>query len=147
MVWVATVFLAGPLADIAGLPRLASSPVLVAVGLALALAGVGIVFVAQRSMGDSLRIGVDPSERTTLVDRGIFGLVRNPIYTAMIVYAAGTTGLVPNVVSITALAFFVVTMEFQVRRVEEPYLRGVHGEQYAAYLSRVGRFMPGVGRA
>jgi hypothetical protein len=34
-------------------------------------------------MGDSWRIGVDPSETTTLVRTGVFGWVRNPIFTAV----------------------------------------------------------------
>ena len=36
-------------------------------------------------MGESWRIGVDPSETTTLVRTGVFGWVRNPIFTAMLV--------------------------------------------------------------
>jgi protein-S-isoprenylcysteine O-methyltransferase Ste14 len=34
----------------------------------------------------------------------------------------------------------------QVRAVEEPYLLSVHGDAYATYAARVGRFVPGVGR-
>lgn len=147
MAWVATVFLAGPLADIGGLNRLTSSPALVVAGVALVLAGLTTVFLAQRTMGDSLRIGIDPSEQTALVNRGIFALVRNPIYSAMILYAAGTAALVPNILSFSVLACFVTTMEYQVRLVEEPYLRRTHGDSYAEYLARVGRFVPGVGRA
>jgi hypothetical protein len=33
-----------------------------------------------------------------------------------------------------------------VRGVEEPYLLSVHGETYARYVERVGRFAPRVGR-
>jgi protein-S-isoprenylcysteine O-methyltransferase Ste14 len=31
--------------------------------------------------------------------------------------------------------------------VEEPYLRTTHGPAYADYASRVGRFIPGIGKA
>jgi len=145
MLWVAAVFLAGPLADLSGLSRLSASPVLVAVGIGFAIAGFVTVRWAQRSMGDSLRIGVDPNERTGLVTKGIFDLVRNPIYSAMILYAAGTAALVPNAASIAALVAFVISMEYQVRRVEEPHLTNVHGDEYLSYAARVGRFVPGVG--
>jgi protein-S-isoprenylcysteine O-methyltransferase Ste14 len=37
-------------------------------------------------------------------------------------------------------------MQVQVRAVEEPYLSLAHGEAYARYAARVGRFLPGVGR-
>lgn len=147
MMWVGMVFLAGPIADLSGLPRLAASSVLVAVGIVLATIGIAIVQWAQRSMGDSLRIGVDPDERTGLVTLGIFRWVRNPIYSAMIAYSAGTAALVPNVASLAALGVFVVSMEYQVRMVEEPYLTKVHGAGYLSYATRVGRFVPGIGSA
>ena len=37
-------------------------------------------------------------------------------------------------------------LELQVRSVEEPYLLRTHGDAYRAYASRVGRFVPGIGR-
>jgi protein-S-isoprenylcysteine O-methyltransferase Ste14 len=37
-------------------------------------------------------------------------------------------------------------LELQTRAVEEPYLLRTHGEAYAAYAARVGRFVPGLGR-
>jgi protein-S-isoprenylcysteine O-methyltransferase Ste14 len=37
-------------------------------------------------------------------------------------------------------------VELQVRAVEEPYLRLVHGEAYAIYAANTGRFVPGIGR-
>ena len=39
-----------------------------------------------------------------------------------------------------------VTIELQVRVVEEPYLQSTHGRRYIDYAGRVGRFIPGVGR-
>ncbi len=38
-----------------------------------------------------------------------------------------------------------LALELQTRLIEEPYLSGVHGEQYALYAARVGRFLPRVG--
>ena len=48
--------------------------------------------------------------------------------------------------SAAALIAFATAMEIQVRLVEEPYLQQVHGEDYARYASRTGRFVPGIGR-
>ena len=53
-------------------------------GIALAVAGIAATVYAQVDMGDSWRIGVDPTETTTLVRQGVFGMVRNPIFTAML---------------------------------------------------------------
>ena len=38
------------------------------------------------------------------------------------------------------------TVKVHVRVVEEPYLSRTHGDAYREYASRVGRFVPGVGR-
>jgi protein-S-isoprenylcysteine O-methyltransferase Ste14 len=96
-------------------------------------------------MGASWRIGVDPGERTALVTQGIFGRVRNPIFSAMLLAAVGLVLLVPNVLSAVALVLLIVGLELQVRLVEEPYLTQVHGEPYRRYLASAGRFVPGVG--
>jgi protein-S-isoprenylcysteine O-methyltransferase Ste14 len=51
------------------------------VGVALAALGIAGTLWAQLAMGDSWRIGVEKTERTDLVIGGLFGLVRNPIFT------------------------------------------------------------------
>lgn len=115
-------------------------------GVAVASIGVAATLAAQLSMGDSWRIGVDETERTTLVTGGAFELVRNPIFSAMLLTAIGLALMVPNVLSVVGVAALVVALELQVRWVEEPYLGAVHGQIYAAYRRRVGRFIPRVGR-
>lgn len=117
-----------------------------AVGTVLAVAGIGATFYAQLAMGSSWRIGQDADERTSLVTGGPFGLVRNPIYAAMLPTVLGLALLVPSWLALAALAGLALALELQVRVVEEPHLLRAHGEEYAAYAGRVGRFVPGVGR-
>src|SRR5690606_10026175 len=74
---------AAPVAELAGLAPLFDSTALRAVGAAVAVAGIGLTFASQVSMGDQWRIGVDPDERTTLVTNGAFAVVRNPIFGCM----------------------------------------------------------------
>jgi protein-S-isoprenylcysteine O-methyltransferase Ste14 len=116
-----------------------------ALGVVLAVAGIALTFGAQLAMGDAWRVGVDPEERTQLVTDGPFGLVRNPIYSAMTPTIAGLALMVPTVLAIAGLICLVVALELQVRMVEEPHLRRAHGDAYVAYGSRVGRFVPGLG--
>jgi protein-S-isoprenylcysteine O-methyltransferase Ste14 len=138
-----------PLLDATGtldpLPALYHPPIQV-IGTVVALIGFFGVFAAQQAMGNSWRIGVDAEERTTLVTTGVFGLVRNPVFTAIITAMAGISAMTPTWAQLLALAAVIAGIELQVRVVEEPYLRATHGTAYAEYIRRTGRFLPGLGR-
>src|SRR5262249_25649740 len=114
-------------------------------GIGVATVGIAATVYAQLEMGDSWRIGVDEQETTTLVHTGVFGPVRNPIYTAMFTFGLGIALVTPNLVACTGFMLLVATIELQVRRVEEPYLLRTHGDAYRAYTAGVGRFIPGIG--
>jgi hypothetical protein len=79
-------------------------------------------------------------------DSGFMGLGGRPGSVEWVAWitAIGLVAMVPNVVALVGL---LVGVELQVRGVEERYLTQVHGEAYADYLRRVGRFIPGLGRA
>jgi protein-S-isoprenylcysteine O-methyltransferase Ste14 len=117
-------------------------PAAAGVGLVLAAMGIGLTFWAQLAMGASWRLGVDPGERTALVTSGPFAVVRNPIFSTMALTALGLTLMAPTIAGVVALAAVVVALELQVRAVEEPYLRRVHGPAFATYAARTGRFVP-----
>lgn len=117
-----------------------------AAGGGLFFGGLVTTVLAQAAMGDSWRIGVDRDERTELVTDGPFAYVRNPIFAGMIPAALGIALLVPSVVAILAVILLVAALQIQTRLVEEPYLLDAHGDAYAGYARRVGRFLPGVGR-
>lgn len=154
--WVATALfvvglvalVAAPIADISGLARFGAlqGPIAAVGGAALAVVGIGLCLWAQLAMGPSWRIGVDSAEVTELVTAGPFARVRNPIFSAMLLAVAGFFLLIPNVVALVAVAALLVGLEAQVRCVEEPYLRRVHGPAYDGYARQAGRFLPGVGR-
>jgi protein-S-isoprenylcysteine O-methyltransferase Ste14 len=138
---------AAPAADAAGTARwsVLDHPAPAVAGAVLAAAGIAVCIAAQLTMGDSWRIGVDSSERTALVTTGVFGRVRNPIFSAMVVAGAGIALLLPNWWALAGLVALVGGLELQVRYVEEPYLGRVHGAAYREYAARTGRFVPGVG--
>jgi protein-S-isoprenylcysteine O-methyltransferase Ste14 len=138
--------LAGPILAVTGVV-VADPPVALQIaGLVLALIGFAATLAGQVGMGSSWRVGVDPDERTTLVTTGVFAVVRNPVFSAMVAAQAGIALMVPTWVSVLGLVSLVVAVELQVRSVEEPYLVAVHGPAYAAYAARAGRFVPGIGR-
>lgn len=127
-------------------PAALTHPAIPATGLALALAGLVVVLAAQSAMGTSWRIGVDDTERTELVTSGLFGWIRNPIFTGMAAVSAGDLLMVPTLVAALALISLVTAVQIQVRLVEEPYLHRVHGPGYARYAAGAGRFLPAIGR-
>lgn len=138
-----------PIGALLGWPPAAlliESPALHLTGGALAVLGTLGALASQLSMGESWRVGVDESEKTTLVTAGLFGIVRNPIFSFMLLSVAGLVLLVPSALALAAAALTVAGIEVQVRRVEEPYLRNTHGESYERYAARVGRFVPKLGR-
>lgn len=126
---------------------IATTPSLHLLGAAFVLLGLVGALAAQLSMGDSWRVGVDETEETDLVTAGLFAWVRNPIFTFVCLSVLGLLLLVPNPLAIVATTLTVLGVELQVRAVEEPYLRRTHGSDYERYASRVGRFVPGIGRS
>jgi len=116
------------------------------IGLAFSIVSMVVIVVAQSQMGAAWRVGVDPRERTTLATHGVFGVVRNPIFTAVMIATAGLALTVPNPVSIAAVVCVLLGLEIQVRWIEEPYLSRIHGTSYRSYARSVGRFLPGIGR-
>ena len=140
--------LAAPLLDLAGVLKPGATldrSVGHALGFVLFFAGLVGTLLAQAMMGSSWRVGVDEDERTELITTGPFALVRNPIFSAMILVFLGLALLVPNVAALSGFVALVVAIEIQVRLVEEPYLLRTHDERYVDYASRVGRFVPVVG--
>ena len=121
-------------------------------GLLMAIAGIALTLRSQLDMGASWRIGVHVGEAAPLVTRGIFAVVRNPIFSCVLLTFAGLFLLVPNVLGLTGWIVLACALEFQVRCVEEPHLERVHGPTYRGLRHAYGalrsgpRALPGVGR-
>ena len=138
--------LAAPVLDMSGASRLVHGTWITAAGVVVAALGMLATVWAQFAMGESWRIGVDAEERTDLVTAGPFRWVRNPIYTSMLLFAAGIALVVPNVAALVTLAIVAAALEYHVRAIEEPYLERTHGGAYRRYAASAGRFVPGFGR-
>ncbi|MGR7028206.1 methyltransferase family protein [Geodermatophilus sp. URMC 62] len=152
--WAGVSFIAALVLELAALILAAAGAVapmqgitaVAAFGVVLALVGFVATLAAQTGMGASWRIGVKETERTELVTTGVFALVRNPIFTAMVLAQLGLTLMVPTWLSVIALVALMTAVELQVRLIEEPYLLATHGGDYQRYAARTGRFVLGIGR-
>lgn len=108
-------------------------------GLAIIHLALSWNIVALVQMSNSWRVGIDHSAKTELKTNGLFSVSRNPVFLGMLITLAGVFLIFPN--AITLLVFVASTLLFQVQvRLEEEYLKGVHGEPYIKYCLKVGRW-------
>lgn len=112
-------------------------------GLALGTLGLALCAVAQRTMGESWRVGIDVEHRTALVTGGLYRWVRNPTYTGLFMVHAALWLIWPTWAVISHGVIFFVLMEMQVR-CEEEFLERLHGEAYLDYKASTKRYVPGV---
>jgi protein-S-isoprenylcysteine O-methyltransferase Ste14 len=109
-------------------------------GWLLLLAALAWMLLAQAQMGLSWRIGIDTERHTALVQAGLFGVSRNPIFLAMRASLLGLFLVLPSAATLALLVAGEILMQVQVR-LEEQHLLGLHGEAYRAYCARVRRWL------
>jgi protein-S-isoprenylcysteine O-methyltransferase Ste14 len=114
-------------------------------GPILMFGGIALFAAAQLNLGNSWRIGVDEHAKPGLVTSGLYSFCRHPIFLGLLTTLAGYAALLPTPLSIALVLFAYVGFRSQVA-VEEDYLLRTYGEDYRAYASCVGRFVPGLGR-
>jgi protein-S-isoprenylcysteine O-methyltransferase Ste14 len=112
-----------------------------AVGVPLVLAGAALLGAGSRQLGRQLTPLPRPRADSVLVQDGVYGVVRHPIYSGLICLLLGgalaTGRLARLAVALAAVGFF----DAKARR-EEAWLVERFAE-YAAYRSRVPKLVPG----
>lgn len=91
-------------------------------------------------MGASWRIGIDTTNKAQLVETGVFGISRNPIFLGIMVTLAGLFLVIPNAITLLIFVLGVILINIQVR-LEEEYLKTTHGDEYITYTQRVRRWL------
>jgi protein-S-isoprenylcysteine O-methyltransferase Ste14 len=128
-----------------GLPDLAlREPVFAALRWAAALVAVTALGGTVRCwlrMGGDWRMDVGLERKTDLITDGLFARVRHPIYAFSILLMLCSVAIVPTSPMMLIAAVHIVLMNLKARN-EERHLSAVHGEAYARYLRRTGRFFP-----
>lgn len=111
-----------------------------AAGWLLLLVSLAWMLLAQSQMGGSWRIGIDTAQRTDLVQHGLFGLSRNPIFLAMRASMLGLLLVYPAATTLALLVAAELLIQVQVR-LEEQHLLALHGDAYRGYCARVRRWL------
>ncbi len=92
-------------------------------------------------MGKNWRMGVVPNQGTELVTDGLYARIRHPIYAFSVLLMLCSVVIVPTILMMTIAIIHVVLMILKARH-EERFLLSTHGERYAEYCRRTGRFFP-----
>ena len=98
------------------------------VGWVVMIAGTLISVVSQIQMGASWRIGID-EQRTSLVTNGMFSLVRNPVFSGMLLTMAGLVLVTPSPWTVMGYITTLALLCIQVR-LEESHLIQTHTDRY-----------------
>jgi protein-S-isoprenylcysteine O-methyltransferase Ste14 len=111
------------------------------IGLLVAISGLGLCYLAQQTMGNAWRVGIDSEHKSNLVTHGIFRLIRNPTYSGLLIMCLGIVLILPTFSIVTWVLLFFLMIEFQVR-LEEEYLLELHKNEYRDYLTCTKRYIP-----
>jgi protein-S-isoprenylcysteine O-methyltransferase Ste14 len=112
------------------------------VGLGLVVAGLVIGIVGVRDLGPSLTPVPRPKDGAALVQKGIYGWVRHPLYLGLVLGALGWALFSASLLGVAFTVALAVFLDLKARR-EEVWLRERY-PLYAHYARRVRRFVPGV---
>lgn len=110
------------------------------VGWILLHLSLSLIVIAQHQMRQSWRIGFDASERTQLIETGLFRYSRNPIFVGILLVMLGLFLVLSNALTLLALVLTWVVLQVQAR-MEEAYLRKVQGVEYERYCQKVRRWL------
>ena len=142
-----TILLAGIVlvpSRIEGLPVLADSLVALAtiLGPILVIAGLVVLGLGSLNLGPNMTVFPRPRENGTLVQTGIYGLVRHPIYSGLLLTTLGWSiyrASLPSLLLTLVLGILLDRKAYQ----EELWLQEKYPE-YAVYRTRVHKLIPWV---
>lgn len=110
--------------------------------IGLILIHISLIWIAfaQYQMSNSWRIGIDESNKTELVTKGVFSISRNPIFLGMIISILGLFMIVPTALSFCLLITTYFIIQIQIR-LEEDFLEKQHRQEYINYKLKTKRLI------
>lgn len=112
-----------------------------AIGALLFFAAAAILIAALREFHVS-REHPSPYKPThKILDRGVYGRTRNPIYLAMLTATLGVAAVANSIWLLASFVLLFGLLHFGVVLREERYLAGKFGAEYEAYRGRVRRWL------
>jgi protein-S-isoprenylcysteine O-methyltransferase Ste14 len=116
----------------------------VATAAILLIGGVALAVQGSSTLGPALTASPVPREDVPLATDGVYGVVRNPIYTGLM---AGGLGLVLVGSSFSHIVIWLALVGLlSIKARWEERMLVLEHPAYSEYAARVGRFLPGLGR-
>jgi len=130
--------MAGPVLALPILPRMAGFDIIGAVLVAL---GLGFAVWARLRLAGNWSGTVTVKQGHELVRSGPYALVRHPIYTGMLLAAAGSAIAIDRWAGLVALALMAIAF-IRKTAIEERFMAEAFGPAYAAYSRATARLVP-----
>jgi protein-S-isoprenylcysteine O-methyltransferase Ste14 len=109
-------------------------------GLVLMLAGASLRYAAIRTLG--MRFVTEIQSGPELVRRGVYGLVRHPSETGLVLALAGTAVLFSSTAALIVLGIAVLPIVVIRTCKEDAVLAATFGAEHERYARVAGRFLP-----
>jgi protein-S-isoprenylcysteine O-methyltransferase Ste14 len=119
---------------------LAKSQYIKWIAVSLMTFATAIEIISGLSLGKSGRIH-SPAEKTKLITKGVYGIIRNPIVLGLFLYGLSLLLLNPNLLSLVMILFLVYGYNYKVNT-EAKKLEEMFGEQWNTYCKNVGKYFP-----
>jgi protein-S-isoprenylcysteine O-methyltransferase Ste14 len=147
MIWAAIMVSIGAgvwLSGINGGSMRVSLVVLRSMSLVLLLAGLIIRWVAFATLGSFFTSRVIIQRNQRIVRSGLYGVIRHPSYTGLLLSFAGLGIFLANWWSLTAIIVPITIAILYRIHIEESALREAFGDEYVSYCNVTRRLMPGL---
>jgi len=113
-------------------------------GIAFFVAGLWLFHRSHADLGTNWSVTLQIRERHQLVTDGVYRRVRHPMYLALFLYSIGQLLALPNwIAGPSYLVTFGILFAFRFQA-EERMMLDEFGDQYAEYMGRTKRLVPGV---
>lgn len=108
-------------------------------GVAIVSGSLILLLLTLLNFKNSLRFGMDETNKGELITTGIFSVSRNPFFLSLELYFLGIAILFPNLFFIGFAVLSLVSIHFFILK-EEKYLRKMYGKEYDNYSQKVRRY-------
>jgi protein-S-isoprenylcysteine O-methyltransferase Ste14 len=113
-------------------------------GVVCFVIGLWLFYRSHADLGTNWSITLEVREQHRLITQGIYRRIRHPMYSALVLYGVAHALVIPNwVAGPSNLVAFAVLFAARVRA-EERMMLEQFGDEYATYMARTKRLVPGV---